>query len=61
MTGERIKKLRKEKGLTQQQIGEMLGVQKSAIAKYENVRVPNLKRKHFPDLQKYLMLLLIIY
>ena len=36
MTGERIKKLRKEKGLTQQQLGEMLGVQKSAIAKYEN-------------------------
>lgn len=29
MTGERIKKLRKEKGLTQQQLGEMLGVQKS--------------------------------
>ena len=27
MTGERIKKLRKEKGLTQQQLGEMLGVQ----------------------------------
>ena len=25
MTGERIKKLRKEKGLTQQQLGEMLG------------------------------------
>ena len=24
MTGERIKKLRKEKGLTQQQLGEML-------------------------------------
>ena len=32
MTGERIKKLRQEKGLTQQQLGEMLGVQKSAIA-----------------------------
>ena len=32
MTGERIKKLRKEKGLTQQQLGEKLGVQKSAIA-----------------------------
>lgn len=45
MTGERIKKLRKEKGLTQQQLGEMLGVQKSAIAKYENGRVPNLKKE----------------
>lgn len=45
MTGERIKKLRKEKGLTQQQLGELLGVQKSAIAKYENNRVSNLKRE----------------
>lgn len=45
MTGERIKKLRKEKGLTQQELGEMLGVQKSAIAKYENGRVPNLKKE----------------
>ena len=33
MTGERIKKLRKEKGMTQQELGELLGVQKSAIAK----------------------------
>ena len=32
-------------GLTQQQLGEMLGVQKSAIAKYENGRVPNLKKE----------------
>ena len=38
-------KLRKEMGLTQQQLGEMLGVQKSAIAKYENGRVPNLKKE----------------
>ena len=32
MTGERIKKLRKEKGLTQEQLGKLLGVKKSAIA-----------------------------
>ncbi len=38
MTGERIKKLRKEKGLTQEQLGKLLGVKKSAIAKYENNR-----------------------
>ena len=44
MTGERIKKLRKEKGMTQQELVELLGVQKSAIAKYENGRVPNLKK-----------------
>ena len=44
MTGERIKKLRKEKGLTQEQLGNLLGVKKSAIAKYENNRVSNLKK-----------------
>lgn len=43
-TGELIRKLRTEKGLTQEQLGEMLGVQKSAIAKYENGRVENIKR-----------------
>lgn len=42
--GERIKKLRLEHHLTQEQLGEILGVQKSAIAKYENGRVENLKR-----------------
>lgn len=31
MTGERIKKLRKEKGLTQQKLGEMLGVQNQQL------------------------------
>ncbi|WP_455683610.1 LexA family protein [Thomasclavelia sp.] len=45
MTGERIKKLRKEKGLTQEQLGKLLGVKKSAIAKYENNRVENLKKE----------------
>lgn len=45
MTGDIIKKLRKEKGLTQQQLGNLLGVQKSAIAKYENGRVSNLKKE----------------
>ena len=44
MLGDRIKKLRKERGLTQQELGSMLGVQKSAIAKYENGRVSNLKK-----------------
>ena len=28
MTGQRIKKLRKEKGLTQEQLGNLLGVKK---------------------------------
>ena len=58
MTGERIKKLRKEKGLTQEQLGNLLGVKKSAIAKYENNRVENLKRTRFKNYLKFLMFLL---
>lgn len=43
-TGEVIKLLRKRKNLTQEQLGDLIGVQKSAIAKYEKGRVENLKR-----------------
>lgn len=42
--GEKIKKARTEKGMTQEELGKILGVQKSAIAKYENGRVVNIKR-----------------
>lgn len=42
--GERIKRLRKEKKMTQSQLGEFLGVEKSAVAKWENGRTKNLKR-----------------
>jgi len=42
--GERIKLLREKKDLTQEQLGEMLGVQKSAIRKYEKGSVENIKR-----------------
>ena len=42
--GQRIKKARLERGLTQQELGDIVGVQKSAIAKYENGRVVNIKR-----------------
>lgn len=41
---ERIKKRRIELGLTQEELGEKIGLQKSAIAKYENGRVENIKR-----------------
>lgn len=44
-TGEIIKSLRKEKGLTQEQLGKLIGVQKSAIAKYERGEIVNLKRE----------------
>ena len=42
--GNNIKKYRKETGITLKELGEKIGVQKSAIAKYENGRVKNLKR-----------------
>lgn len=44
-TGDIIKKLRKEKNLTQEQLGNLIGVQKSAIAKYERGEIINLKRE----------------
>lgn len=42
--GEKIKAARKAKGMTQDELGKILGVQKSAIAKYESGRVVNIKR-----------------
>ena len=42
--GLRIKTARIAKGMTQQELGDILGVQKSAIAKYESGRVVNIKR-----------------
>ena len=42
--GKLIKDARISKGLTQEQLGNLVGVQKSAIAKYENGRVVNIKR-----------------
>ena len=42
--GEKIKIARIRRGLTQEELGNMIGVQKSAIAKYESGRVVNIKR-----------------
>ncbi|MCQ2059752.1 MAG: helix-turn-helix domain-containing protein [Bacteroidaceae bacterium] len=41
--GERIKKLRKERGMTQEQVGTILGVQKATVQKYEKGSVSNIK------------------
>lgn len=41
---DRIKERRVAMGYTQEELGEKIGVQKSAIAKYESGRVKNLKR-----------------
>ena len=42
--GEKIKVARLAKGYTQEELGKLIGVQKSAIAKYEKGRVVNIKR-----------------
>lgn len=42
--GDRIRELRLKNKLTQDELAEKLGLQKSAIAKYENGRVENIKR-----------------
>lgn len=42
--GMKIKEARKKKGMTQEELGRIVGVQKSAIAKYESGRVVNIKR-----------------
>ena len=42
--GSLIKEARLANGLTQEELGSIVGVQKSAIAKYESGRVVNIKR-----------------
>lgn len=41
--GKRIRDLRIQHGMTQEELGEKFGVQKSAVAKWESGRVRNLK------------------
>lgn len=42
--GQYIKELRLSKGLTQEELGELIGVQKAAVYKWECGKVQNLKR-----------------
>lgn len=41
--GERLKRLRTEKGLTQEEVGNILGITKAAIQKYENGSITNFR------------------
>lgn len=52
--GKLIKDARLSKGLTQAELGDLIGVQKSAIAKYETGRVINIKRSTLQGLAKAL-------
>ena len=50
--GQEIKRLRLERGYTQQQLGDLLGVQKSAVQKYEKGTVKNIKQETLAKLCK---------
>lgn len=48
--GDKIKKYRLEKGMTQEEVGKYLGVGKAAVQKYESGQVQNLKAAHIKKL-----------
>ena len=52
--GQKIREARLAKNLTQEELGNIVGLQKSAIAKYENGRVVNIKRSTLQKLAKAL-------
>lgn len=52
--GKKIREARLAKNLTQEELGNIVGLQKSAIAKYENGRVVNIKRSTLQKLAKAL-------
>lgn len=52
--GEKIKAARLRKGYTQEELGNLIGVQKSAVAKYESGRVVNIKRSTLKKLSEVL-------
>lgn len=54
MTGDVIKQKRKEKGLTQEELGKLLDVNKSAVSKWESGRVQNIKRSQLLELARIL-------
>lgn len=49
-----IKQARMQKGLTQEQLAEKVGVKKSAVAKWENGRVSEIKRSNLKMLAEAL-------
>ena len=52
--GDKIRDARISQGMTQEELGRALGVQKSAIAKYESGRVVNIKRSTLKKLSDIL-------
>lgn len=54
LVGEKIRNARLNKKMTQEELGNAIGVQKSAIAKYEKGRVVNIKRSTLKKLSDVL-------
>ena len=52
--GQLIRQQRKLKGYTQEQLGNMIGVSKMAISKYERNIIDNIERKKIKELSKLL-------
>lgn len=52
LMGKRICQMRKEKGLTMEELGSMVGVNKSAVNKWEKGIVCNIKRTTIADMAK---------
>ena len=51
--GEILKEFRLERGLTQEEVGKIIGVQKAAIQKYEKGDVENMKQESIKILASY--------
>ena len=52
--GSKIKQARLAKGYTQEELGKLIGVQKSAVAKYEKGKIVNIKRSVLAKISKAL-------
>jgi transcriptional regulator with XRE-family HTH domain len=50
---ERMKQLRVTRGLTQEQVGKVIGVSKATIMKYEKGEIKNLKRTSVQKLSEF--------
>ncbi|MBR2916621.1 MAG: helix-turn-helix transcriptional regulator [Clostridia bacterium] len=51
--GKILKELRLERGLTQEEVGKIIGVQKAAIQKYEKGDIENMKRSSLIKLSEF--------
>ncbi|MFS1351427.1 helix-turn-helix domain-containing protein [Enterococcus faecium] len=58
--GERIKRLRLERNLTQEELGNRFGLKRAAINKYEKGNVENMKRTVIEEMSNFLESLLAI-